>query len=267
MTVGRPSVEREHGTQHAEADERQREQHILPAVGDGIVMGDVQDVHRQRLSLGSRVEVDADQAEHQEGRATHQHQRQLHRTVVLVAAAPHTNQQVHGNQCDLIEHEHREQVDRDKETEHTRGQQEEPHEELTGQRVHLPRGEHTGEHDERRQQDHHYAHAIDTECQVDIERGIPHHVAAQDHLAGVTTGTCVKENLDQHGGEHHENAGTDNGNGPDGLDALVAADGQASKRQQRHDHKVNQYIIEKFHLIYPFYFVKTVEIRTIQISS
>ena len=253
MTIGRPCMEWEHGTQHAEADKCQREQQILPIVRNGIVMCNIQDVHRQGLTSRCRVEIDTNQAEHQEGRATHQHQRQFHRAIVLVTTTPHTNEQVHGNQSNLIEHEHREQVNRDKETEHTRGQQEEPHEELTRHGVHLPRSEDSGEHDERRQQNHHHAHSVDTQSQVNIERGVPHHVAAQDHLVGDSGASRLQEDAHQPSSQHHEHTGTDDCNGPDGLDALIAANGQASKREQRHDHKVNQYIIENFHCIsFPF---------------
>ena len=74
------------------------------------------DVHRR----GTTEIVDAQDADNQEGRASHQHQRQFHGRVLLMTRAPDANQQIHRNQRHLVEHEHREQVGRDEEAEHTR---------------------------------------------------------------------------------------------------------------------------------------------------
>ena len=78
------------------------------------------------------MEVNSNDSQHQEGRAAHEHEGKLHSTVVLVTTTPHTNQKVHGNECHLIEHEHCEQVDTDKEAKYTCRQEEEPQEELLG---------------------------------------------------------------------------------------------------------------------------------------
>ena len=243
VAVGRPSVEREHGAKHTEAHKCEREQHALPTVGYGIVVGNLKDVHSE-AAVGARVVVDADDAEHQEGRATHEHQRKLHGRVVLVATAPHANQQIHGDERDLVEHEHGEQVDGYEEAEHACRQQIEPKEELLGQRIDFPRGEHAGKHDEGRKQYHDHRHAIDAKRKVDVERSIPADVGAQKHLAGVASAARLQEvghQIECHG---HKHCGAGERNGTDGFDTLIAAQSQASESEQRHYHKVDQYIIE-----------------------
>ena len=92
-------------SQHTESQEDHREEDTLH-FGRYLVLHDFQDIHR----LGSGSVVDAQDTNQQEGRTTHQHQGQLHGSVFLAAASPHTNQQVHRNQSHFIEHEHGEQV-------------------------------------------------------------------------------------------------------------------------------------------------------------
>ena len=78
-------------------------------------------------ALGSRVVVDADEAEHQEGRAAHKHQGKLHCGILLAACAPYADEKVHRDKSDLVEHEHREEVDRDKEAEYAGGERSRSH--------------------------------------------------------------------------------------------------------------------------------------------
>ena len=106
MTIRRPCVEREQGTQHTEADEDEGEEHLLNLNGDIVHSSNLVDVHRRSAA----EEVDAKNTDNQQGRTTHQHECQLHGRVLLATRAPNTNQQVHGNQGYLVEHEHREEV-------------------------------------------------------------------------------------------------------------------------------------------------------------
>ena len=173
MAVGRPCVEGEHGAKHAEAHKGHREEEELPVVRNGIVVSHLKQIHREGARIGARVEVDAQNTQHEKCRPAHEHERELHSRVVLVARAPHADEQIHGDEGHLIEHEHSEQVDRDEEAEHTCREQKEPHEELTWQRVHLPRGKHTGKHDESREQNHGHRHAVDAKGQFNIKWSIP----------------------------------------------------------------------------------------------
>ena len=77
--------------------------------------GDLVQVHRLRPG----AEVDAQDAAEQQGRPAHEHQRQLHGRILLAAAAPDADEQVHRDQCHFVEHEHSEKVHRNKETEYT----------------------------------------------------------------------------------------------------------------------------------------------------
>ncbi len=79
-------------------------------------LGNFQQVHRG----GSGTVVDTQDTDKQEGGAAHQHQCQLHGGVLLASRPPYTDKQIHGNEGNLVEHEHGEQVGRDEEPEHTR---------------------------------------------------------------------------------------------------------------------------------------------------
>ena len=149
----------------------------MPVHGDIAVLGDVDHVHR----VETRLVVDAQDTDHQQGRTTHQHQGQLHGRVVFAAAAPNANQQVHGDKGHLVEHEHREEVDRDEEAEHTGRQQHEPQEELLGQGVDLPRSEDSGKDYNGREQQHGHRYTVHADGVVDVERRIPHAAVGEQH--------------------------------------------------------------------------------------
>ena len=104
VTVGRPCVEREHRTQHAKPYKRSDKQSVLP-FQINTVCGYFHKIHR----LAGMI-VNAKDADQQQCRTAHQHQSKLHGSIILVAAAPYADKQIHRNQRDLIEHEHREQV-------------------------------------------------------------------------------------------------------------------------------------------------------------
>ena len=82
--------------------------------------------------------VDTQQSENQQSRTSHQHQCKLHGRILLATRTPNTNQQVHRNQSNLVEHEHCEQVGRDEEAKHTCRKQCEPKEVLLCEWLQLP---------------------------------------------------------------------------------------------------------------------------------
>jgi hypothetical protein len=86
--------------------------------------GDLVQVHRLRPG----TEVDAQDAAEQQGRPAHEHQRQLHGRILLAAAAPDADEQVHRDEGHLVKHEHGEKVGGDEETEYARGEQGKPQE-------------------------------------------------------------------------------------------------------------------------------------------
>ena len=147
VTVGAPGVEREEGAQHAEADEDHREPDVLLREGNVVQRGDLVQVHRLRPG----AEVDAQDAAEQQGRPAHEHQRQLHGRILLAAAATDADEQVHRDQCHFVEHEHREEIDGDEESEDTDREQAEPEEVGFDVGLHLPRGERAREDDDGRQ--------------------------------------------------------------------------------------------------------------------
>ena len=129
VTVRRPRVEREHRAEHSETDERQREEQVLRAHRNRM-FGDFENIHRQLTAFGRRMKIDAEDADQQQRRTSHQHQRQFHRRILFPAGSPHADQQVHRDQRHLVKHEHREQINRNEESEHPDRQQREPCEKL-----------------------------------------------------------------------------------------------------------------------------------------
>gem|GEM_PF-3035083 len=247
MTIGRPCVEREHGAQHAKSHKGEREQIVLPLVRNSIVVRYLQQVHRQGLSLGRAMEINANETQHQEGRTTHEHEGEFHGTVVLVATTPHTNEQVHGNERHLVEHEHGEQVYRDEEAKHTCREQEEPQEELLGQRVHLPRGKHASKDDECRQKNHHHAHAVHSQGEFDVHRFIPGDRRLEQHFARVAGTTQMQEQVHQVERKSHQHCGASDCNRTNGGDALVVGQGQPSKCEHWHYHEIDEYVVKYHH--------------------
>ena len=114
MTVRAPRMEGEQGAQHAKSQEGEWEPDALLFNRYVVQGGYFGEVHRG----GAATVVDAQDAYQQEGRTAHQHQRQLHGGVFLAARTPYADEQIHRYQGHFIEHEHGEQVDGNKETEH-----------------------------------------------------------------------------------------------------------------------------------------------------
>ena len=113
----------------------------LPGYGCCVLL---KDVH-----CGTSIEeVDTYQSEDDESGTSHKHKSKLHCCILLTTGTPVTDKKVHRDKGYLIEHEHREEVDADEETIYSGGEQCEPHEELLGQRLELPRSECSGEHDD-----------------------------------------------------------------------------------------------------------------------
>ena len=157
MTVGTPSVEGEQSTQYTEAQEDEREEESLH-FGRDVALGNFKDIH----GFGTGSVEDAEDTNQQEGRTTHQHECQFHGCIFLLTASPYTDEQVHRNQGHFVEHEHGEQVGRDKETIYTGTQQSEPQEVFLSHRFQLPRSKGTGEHNDRAKQKHGYGDTIHT---------------------------------------------------------------------------------------------------------
>ena len=177
MAVGTPRMEREQRAQHAEPDEDQRKPDILLRERNAVQLRDFQNIHRRRPG----AEIDAQNADQQQRRTAHEHQRQLHGGILLAAAAPDAYQQVHRDQRHLVEHEHREEVHRDKEPENADAQQAEPEEVLLDLRLHPPRSERTRKYDDGRQQQHGDRDAVHAHRIVDIERSVPHMARGKEH--------------------------------------------------------------------------------------
>ena len=138
MTIGAPCVEWEQCTQHTESDEDEWEEDVLDVTRNAVVSCDCGQLKGVVAAVDTIKVVDTQQSKDQQGRASHQHQGQLHGRVLLATRPPYTNQQVHWNQSHLVEHKHSKQVGRDKETIHTCREQGEPQEVLLSKRLQLP---------------------------------------------------------------------------------------------------------------------------------
>ena len=193
-------MEREQRAQHAETHEHQREPDALLGNGNVVQRGDLLNVHRR----GARTEVDAQNADQQQRRTAHEHQRQLHGGVFLAPAAPDADQQVHRDQRHLVEQEYREEVDRNEEPEHPHAQQAEPEEVGFDVGLHLPRGERAREDDDGRQQEHRHRNAVDAHGVVDVERRIPDAAFGEEHLRRLARAAQPEVLHHEHDGQRHE---------------------------------------------------------------
>ena len=106
-------------------------------MGYRIVLGDFEDIHRQ-ITIGRRVEIDTQYTDQQKRRTAHEHKGKFHRRIGFVTATPHSDEKIHRDKSDLIEHEHRKEVDRNKETEYPYREKYQPKEEFFGQRIDFP---------------------------------------------------------------------------------------------------------------------------------
>ena len=145
MTVGTPGVERKESSQYTKTDKGKREEPPLQFVRN-MLTRNVKNVHACR----SRIEIDTQYPDEQQGRTTHQHQGQLHGCIFFFTGAPNSDQQVQRDEGDLIKHKHGEEVGGDEKTEDTDTQQTKPHKVFPGQEFHLPRSEYAGEYDNGR---------------------------------------------------------------------------------------------------------------------
>ena len=180
--------------------------------------------------------VDADKAEHQEGRAAHKHKGQLHGAVLLAACTPESDEKVHRDECDLIEHEHGEKVDRDEEAIDTCREENQPEEEFLGL-GNFPRSEATGYKDNTGQDKHGDRNAVDTHRKVDVERCEPLPRVNPEHGFG-STGGAEGEIVDKKpDGESSQCDRARDGHCTNLLD--VPAEGEPQHHDEGYHHKVN----------------------------
>ena len=234
VTVRRPRVERKHRAEHPEADERQREEQVLRAHRNRM-FGDFENIHRQLTAFGRRMEIDAEDADQQQRRTSHQHQRQFHRRILFPAGSPHADQQVHRDQRHLVKHEHREQINRNEESEHPDRQQREPCEKLPRQRRHFPRSEHPGKDDHRRQQQHRHRNTVDADRIVDIQRSVPHRIGREQHFGAVPRAAFSQIHRHQRHGQAQQQRGADYHDRTDAADVL--REEHRAGHQQRYQYK------------------------------
>ena len=133
--------------------------------------------------------VQREDAHEDERRPQEQVQGQLHRGVLLgadagsahgpaedalrahlAARAPDADQEVHRQHGDLVEEEEHEEVERHEDAVDAGDEEEEERVELLAPLLHRPRREGPGEDDDRRQEHHQEAHAVDGELVLDPER-------------------------------------------------------------------------------------------------
>ena len=134
VTVGRPCVEREERAKHAESDEDEREEYLLYVNGNIVHGSNLLDVH---CRCTAEI-VDSEDSDDKQGRASHKHQSELHGSILLVSATPHTDEKIHRDESNLIEHEHSEHIGADEEAVNTGREQCEPKEVLLCHRLELP---------------------------------------------------------------------------------------------------------------------------------
>ena len=127
-------MEWEQCTKYTKANKYEWEEDVLNICRYHIVVGNLKDVHCR----STIEEINTYKTENDKGRTSHKHQGELHRSILLIARSPETNEKVHRNQCYLIEHEHGKEVDADEETIYTCRKEHKPHEELLGKWLELP---------------------------------------------------------------------------------------------------------------------------------
>ena len=164
------------------------------------VIGDVDDVH----GLTTCTIEDTEYSAHEEGRTAHKHEGELHRCIFFASTTPHSDEEIHGDKGNFIEHEHSEHVGGDEEAKHTHGEKGEPEEVFLGQWLELPRSESTSEGDDGREEQHGYADAVNTNGVVDVKGWKPLYTAHKEHFAVGIEGSRIEEGEDQIDGECQE---------------------------------------------------------------
>ena len=134
VTIGRPCVEWEECPKNTETDEDNREEDVLNINWNVVQICYLNDIH----GLCTTIEEDGQNTYDEQSGATHKHKGELHCCILLGSTTPYTNEQVHRDKRNLIEHEHSEEVDGDKESKDTRRKQYKPEEILLLHRLHLP---------------------------------------------------------------------------------------------------------------------------------
>ena len=173
-------MEREQRTKNTETDKDEREEDLLNKCRNSIGSSDLHDRHGIGATILTVEEVDAKDADDQQRGSSHEHQRQLHGTVLLWTGTPNADEQVHRNQSDLVEHEHGEEVLRDEEAKHTGRQQGEPEEVFLLHRMLLPGGKGSREDDDGRKQDHHHRDAVHARAIEDVQGLEPRYGVAEE---------------------------------------------------------------------------------------
>ena len=120
-----------------------------------------------------RRHVQVDDRRQNERAAREQVQGELHRAVLLARAAPHGDQQVHGEEGDVVPDEDEEQIEAHEEPEDPGDEQEVERVELLHPVFELPHAEHPGEEDDPGQQDHGQAEPVGGVEVADAERRHP----------------------------------------------------------------------------------------------
>ena len=240
MAVGAPCVEGEHGAENAEANECHREKECLPAVADSIVLGNLENVPCKLSAFGSAMVVYADEAEHQECRSTHEHKGELHGRVVLAAGTPDTDEKIHGDKGDFIEHEHREEVDADEEAEHAGGKEDEPEEEFLGL-LDFPGGEGSCQNNDGRKENHCHRDSVDTHGEVDVKRSEPAPAVDKKH-GGIGCRTQCKILYQEADRQCCQGQRAYHGHGADGPRVAIVAQPDSEEHHQGDDHEVNENI-------------------------
>ena len=144
MTVRTPSVEREQGAKHSKTNEHKREEYLLKFNRNVVHLCNFKHIH----CCCSASEINSEYAEDKQCRTTHKHKGKLHGRILLMAAAPYTDKQVHRDKGNLVEHEHREHVGCNEEAIDTCTQQCKPKEILLRQRLKAPRSECSGKYND-----------------------------------------------------------------------------------------------------------------------
>ena len=108
-------MEWEQSTKYTETDEYQWEEDVLNILWHSMHTSQLYHIH-----CGCTTEVvDTEDTKYQKCRTTHQHQRKLHRRILLWTSTPYSDEEVHWNKCYLIEHEHSKHIRGDEEAKYT----------------------------------------------------------------------------------------------------------------------------------------------------
>src|SRR6185312_2267689 len=163
-----PGVEGPQAGEDREADEDQRESQHLE-VWREVGVGD-QVRNRKRVETGSHV--GGDQADQHHSAADEGVEGQLHGAVLFARRTPDCDQEVLGDDDDLVEDEEQEEIEAEEDAVDRADQQQVEGEELFGPVLDVPREENAGNGDDAGQQDEREADAVGSKVVLNAERGI-----------------------------------------------------------------------------------------------